>query len=242
MTAPTSYLKLPPSFDVARLQHELQGIEDSPWISHFNTGAYDKGWACIPLRSVGGSLDHIMPLDGAQFSDTVLLARCPYVRQVLDSFECEKTSVRFMALEPGGVINEHRDAGASLDDGVTRLHIPVLTSPQVLFRIDGEEVHFSAGHTWYLNASCLHGVDNRSAQPRVHLMLDCVTNPWLEQMFVAAGGVLRAPPPYGDPAIHDGNVLEVIAGLLAAGHAAGAGLAAKLKAIHAQRHIADPRH
>lgn len=239
---PTRYLRLPLSFDAARLQHDLRGIEDSPWISHFNTGAYDKGWACIPLRSVGGRLDHIMPLDGAPFSDTVLLARCPYVRQVLDAFECEKTSVRFMALEPGGVIKEHRDAGASLDDGVTRLHIPVLTSPQVLFRIDGEEVHFSAGHTWYLNASCLHGVDNRGALPRVHLMLDCVTNPWLERMFVAAGGVLREPPPYGDPAIHDGNVLDVVAGLQAGGSPAAAGLAARLKAIHAQRQIAGPRH
>jgi len=242
MSAPSRCLRLPLSFDVQRLQHELQGIEDSPWISHFNTGAYDRGWACIPLRSVGGSLEHIVPVDGAQFSDTALLARCPYVREVLDAFECDKTSVRFMALEAGGVIREHRDAGASLDDGVTRLHIPVQTSPQVLFRIDGEDVHFSAGHTWYLNAACLHGVTNHSARPRVHLMIDCVTNPWLQRLFVAAGGVLRQPPPYGDPAIHDGNVLDVIAGLLAAGHDAGAGLAARLKATHAQRHDADPRH
>lgn len=231
----TAYLKLPFSFDVGRMRRELDGIEQSHWIGHFNTGAYDQGWSCIPLRSVGGRIDHIMPLDGAAFADTPLLAQCPYLREVIDSFDCEKTSVRLMALQPGGIIREHRDDQASLEDGMTRLHVPIRTSPQVLFRIEGEAVHFSAGDTWYLNASCLHGVENRGPQPRVHLMIDCVTNPWLESVFQAAGGVLREPPPYGDPAIHDGNVLEVMASLRQAGHEAGARLADRLAAIHAGR-------
>lgn len=234
MSAPTRYLKLPFSFDVARLRQELDGIEQPRWIGHFNTGAYDKGWSCIPLRSVDGRLDHIMPVDG-EFLDTPLLAQCPYFQQVIDSFPCEKTSVRLMALEPGGVIKEHRDPASSLDDGVTRLHIPVRTSPLVLFRIEGEDVHLSAGDTWYLNASCLHGVVNRSAAPRVHLMLDCVTNPWLEAVFEAAGGVHQPPPAYADPSIHDGNVLDVIANLRAGGHEAGLRLAGQLEATHASR-------
>lgn len=242
MVSPTPYLRLPLSFDMSRLQQDLEAIENSPWIGHFNTSAYEKGWGCIPLRSVGGRLDHIMPLDGVSYADTPLLARCPYIREVLASFACEKTSVRFMALEAGGVIHEHRDAGASLDDGLTRLHIPVRTSPEVLFRVEGQEVHFSAGDTWYLNASCLHGVTNGSTRARVHLMLDCVTNPWLERLFMAAGGRLREPPAYGDPAIHDGNVMAVVDGLLAGGHARGAALAADLMATHARRQAPGSRH
>lgn len=242
MNPPTRYLRLPLSFDVARLQLELDQLEASHWVRHFNTSAYENNWSCIPLRSVGGRQDHIMPLEQSEFQDTAIFALCPYMREVVDQFACEKTSIRLMSLEPGGVIHEHRDDGASLEDGITRLHIPVRTSPQVLFRIDGEPVHFSAGHAWYLNAACLHAVENRGPLPRVHLMLDCVTNPWLVQMFQAAGGQLREPPPYGDPAIHDGNVHEVITALRAAGHEAGARLADQWSAIHAGRQNTDPRH
>jgi quercetin dioxygenase-like cupin family protein len=239
MTERTRYLRLPFSFDVARLRRELDMLEGSQWIGHFNSGAYEGAWSCIPLRSVDGRLDHIMPLENSAFRDTAVLEGCPYFREVIDRFECEKTSVRLMSLEAGGVIREHRDSGASLDDGVTRLHVPIRTSPHVKFRIDGEEVHFSAGDTWYLNASCLHGVENRGPAARVHLMIDCVTNEWLERAFQEAGGILREPPPYGDGAINDGNVLDVVASLRAGGHAVAARLADELEAIHARRTSTD---
>lgn len=232
MSFNTPYLKLPLRFDLARMQQELAGLESGWWVSHFNTQAYEKSWNCIPLRSVGGSLSNVIPIEGAQFQDTAILAGCPYFRQVINSFECEKTSVRLMALEPGGIIKPHRDEGAALEDGLTRLHIPIQTSEQVEFCIDGERVHFSAGDTWYLNASCLHGVENRSTVNRVHLMLDCITNSWLEELFVSAGWQTRAASPYPDPSINDGNVLQVIAALRLAGHAAGLGLADRLQAIH----------
>lgn len=233
--APTPYLKLPMAFDLARLQEDLQRVAPSEWIGHFNTAAYEKGWGCVPLRSVDGRADHIVPVNGGRFEDTPILARCPYFRHAIDQFQCEKTSIRLMGLEAAGVIHEHRDQGSALEDGLTRLHIPVQTSPLATYRIEGEEVHFSAGDAWYLNASCLHGAHNRSPQARIHLMIDCITNPWLEQLFLSAGGVLRESPPYGDASIHDGNVLQVIAALRAGGHASAAQLATRLEETHARR-------
>lgn len=212
-TASTPYLKQPFAFDVARLQDDLRRVGPSEWISHLNTSAYETGWSCVPLRSIEGRTDHIMPVEGGRFGDTPILARCPHLRHAIDQFQCENTSIRLMGLEAGAVIHEQRDAGGTLEDGLTRLHIPVQTSPLVTYRIEGEEIHFSAGDAWYLNASCLHGAHNRSTQARIHLMIDCVTNPWLTQLFRDAGGVLRESPPYGDPSIHDGNVLQVIAAL-----------------------------
>lgn len=234
-TALTPYLKLPLAFDLARLQEDLQRVAPSEWISHFNTSAYETGWSCVPLRSVEGRTDHIMPVESGRFEDTAILARCPHLRHAIDQFQCEKTSIRLMGLEAGAVIHEHRDAGGALEDGLTRLHIPVQTSPLATYRIEGEEVHFSAGDAWYLNASCLHGAHNRSAQARIHLMIDCVTNPWLTQLFLAAGGVLRESSPYGDPSIHDGNVQQVIAALRASSHASAAQLANRLQETHASR-------
>ena len=209
----TRYLRLPFVFDVSRLQQDLQGIRTEEWIDHFNTNAYETGWSCVPLRSVGGESRHIMPVESTAFADTPILSRCSYVREVIRGFECETTSVRFMALAPGAQIKPHRDPKTALEDGITRLHIPVQTHPDVMFHIDGEAVHFSAGHTWYLNASCEHAVINASPLPRVHLMLDCITNPWLEAAFRAAGGTIRPGTGYPDPNIHDGNALEVIAQL-----------------------------
>ncbi|MFZ6658744.1 aspartyl/asparaginyl beta-hydroxylase domain-containing protein [Undibacterium sp. TJN19] len=231
MLLPSRYLKLPFSFDLQRLRAELAQLEASEWISHFNTNAYENNWLCLPLRSVDGRIDHIIPVNEGQFQDTVLLQASPYLQEVITFFQCEKTSVRLMSLEAGGIIKEHRDEGTSLEDGITRLHIPITTTSDVLFRIDGEEVHFSAGDCWYLNASCLHGVRNPSAYARVHLMLDCVSNAWLEQVFNDAGWVARPKPKYHDPAINDDNVLDVIAQLRAGGQIAGNNIANQLDAI-----------
>lgn len=189
--APSTWLRLPLEFDLARMQAELDAIGAGEWIAHFNTGAYENGWSCVPLRSAGGSARHIMPVDGEPYNDTAVLERCPYLRQVIDSLACEKQSVRLMALAPGAVIKEHRDPGTALQEGLTRLHVPVRTAPEVLLTVDGEAVHFSAGHAWYLDASCRHGVDNRSTLARVHLIIDCVSNDWLAQLFKEAGFVPR---------------------------------------------------
>lgn len=226
------YLKLPFSFDVAKLQHDLAIAVQSPWIRHFNTSAYENDWSCIPLRSVGGALTHILPIESENFQDTEILKQCDYFQEVISQFACEKTSIRLMSLAGGGVIKEHRDAGACLEDGIARLHIPIQTSVQVLFFVDHQPVHFSAGDTWYLNASCLHGVRNDSEQARIHLMLDCISNDWLEDVLSESGWFARSPALYGDPNIHDGNVLEVIARLREGGHTAGSSWADSLEAIY----------
>lgn len=227
----TRYLRLPLSFDVARLHADLAQIQETDWIAHFNTQAYEKEWRCAPLRSMDGRADHIISLPDVHYGDTALLARCPYFREVIASFKCEVTSVRLMAMEAGCRIKPHRDNGTSFEDGVARLHIPIATTPEVLFTVEDEEIHFSAGHVWYLNAACMHGVYNGSSQPRIHLMLDCIVNPWLEQMFAAAGFAPKAKPKYGDSSINDGNVTAIITSLLAMENSGSRQLAEKLAAI-----------
>lgn len=225
---PSTWLQLPLHVDVARMQRDSDQFAAGEWISHFNKGAYDQGWSCVPLRSPGGATDHIMPVDGAAYAGTPQLARCPGLREVLASFACEINSARLLALAPGALIRAHRDAGTSLADGLIRIHIPIHTSPQVLFTIDGETVHFTAGHAWYMDASCLHAVHNQGSAPRIHLVLDCVTNAWLEALFATAGFVPKARPKYGDANIHDGNVQAIIAQLRAVPTPASLALASEL--------------
>lgn len=228
---PSTWLQLPLRFDVARMQCDSDQFAAGEWIRHFNTGAYEHGWSCVPLRSPDGQAGHIMPVDGARYADTPQLGRCPCLREVLASFACDIRAARLMALAPGAVIHAHRDAGTALADGLTRIHIPIHTSPQVLFTIDGETAHFTAGHAWYMDASCLHAVRNDGAAPRIHLVLDCVTNAWLEALFASAGFVPKAAPKYGDPNINDGNVQTIIAQLRLSPSPASLALAGKLAAL-----------
>ena len=229
--APSTWLQLPLRFDVARMQRDSDQFAADEWISHFNTGAYDHGWSCVPLRSVGGQAGHIMPIDDGTYAATPQLARCHSLTEALASFECEIRAARLLALAPGALIHAHRDAKMALQDGLTRIHIPIHTSPQVLFSIDGETVHFTAGHAWYMDASCLHAVHNQGTTPRIHLVLDCVTNAWLEALFAKAGFVPKAPHKYGDPSINDGNVHKVIAQLRLSPSPASLALASELAAL-----------
>ncbi len=231
MAYKTRYLKLPCVFDLARLETDLAKITEEDWVAHFNTAAYENEWRCAPLRSMQGRSDHIMSLLDVPYANTALLDRCPYFREVIDTFECEKTSVRLMAMGPGSRIKMHTDRGTAFEDGMVRLHVPIVTTPEVCFSIEDEEVHFSAGHTWYLNASCLHGVRNDTPHSRIHLMLDCLVNPWLEKLFLNAGFEPDEKPKYGDPSINDDNVSEIIASLTAMGSGAGINLAMSLAAI-----------
>ncbi|MDD5112527.1 MAG: aspartyl/asparaginyl beta-hydroxylase domain-containing protein [Methylobacter sp.] len=215
MSHKTRYLKLPFFFDVRRLNEDLSKIREAEWIAHVNTAAYENDWSCVPLRSLDGRSDHILCLPNVDYEDTDILGRCPYFQEVIDTFECEKTSVRLMALGAGSRIKMHTDKGTSFEDGMARLHIPIVTTPEVCFTVEDEDIHFSAGNAWYLNANCLHGVNNESKHPRIHLMLDCIVNPWLEKVFLDAGFVPNAPPKYGDPSINDKNVGAIISSLIA---------------------------
>jgi quercetin dioxygenase-like cupin family protein len=205
--ASARYLKLPLSFDAARLQAELDALLAPQWVEHFNTRDYDGGWRCLALRSADGQPRDIGALSEANFLDTPALAQCPYFRTVIDAFECDKAAVRLMALEAGAVIKPHRDAATAFEHGLARLHVPVQTDPAVTFCIDGEDIHFSRGDTWYLNAGRTHAVHNRSARSRIHLVLDCRVNPWLRRLFARAGLAPSATPRFGAVAMGDEHPL-----------------------------------
>jgi quercetin dioxygenase-like cupin family protein len=234
VTEATRWLRLPPAFDVERLRADLDTASSWHWQAHYNDRAHRGAWTSIALRSASGRAGDIQAWEGADFADTVLLERCPCFREVIDSFACEKKAVRLMALESGAEIKPHRDRGGSFEDGLARLHIPIVTDPAVVFTLDGEDVHFGAGATWYMNANCLHAVRNGSAQARVHLVLDCVPNGWLTALFERSGWRPTPAPKYGDPSIDDANVGAVIAQLRASGLPAAAALAERLEKANSE--------
>jgi hypothetical protein len=178
-------LKLPFHFDPAALQADLATIAADEWVPHFNTATYQGSWSGVALRSVGGKPTQLYPDPTAQdqFADTEVLERCPTFRTVLATLECPLLSARLLHLDPRSNILEHRDYRLGYEDGEVRLHIPVVTHPDVTFFLQGQPIPMQVGDCWYLNLNLPHHVENQSDVARVHLVVDCVVNEWLTDLF-----------------------------------------------------------
>lgn len=179
-------LRLPFLFDAAALRRDLEGFLSPDFVPHFNTHHYEGEWSALPLRSIGGEAGQIFPDPSrpAEFADTPLMERCPAVREVLTRFPCPLMAVRFLRLKAGSIIKEHRDYELGFDDGEVRLHIPVMTNPDVEFILNGRRLIMAEGECWYTNVDFPHSVANRGAEDRVHLVIDCVVDAWLRELLL----------------------------------------------------------
>ena len=183
-----SRYQLPLKFDPAPLQQDLAQIKKEEWRPHFNTGYFEGEWSGVALRSIAGvstQLYHDRHSLGA-IADTEILNRCPNLRSVLAAFACPMTSVRLLKLAAGAYIKEHSDYDLSFSDDEVRLHIPIVSNPEVKFFLDAEQVEMKEGECWYLDFTLPHWVKNDSAVDRIHLVIDCQLNDWLRNLFAGA--------------------------------------------------------
>jgi hypothetical protein len=176
-------VRLPLTFDPVRLAADLAMLADSDWTPHFVPQNYSGEWGVMPLRAPVGT-DHPILMIAAQpdardFVDTLPLAHACYLREVLARFECVLRSVRLMRLGPGSCIREHRDLGLSAEEGLVRLHVPIVTNAQVRFEVNRCPVVMAPGEVWYIRLSDPHRVDNAGTVARIHLVIDAEMSPWL---------------------------------------------------------------
>lgn len=178
-------LKFPFYFDAELLQADARQFAPDEWTTHFNTHIFEGDWSGIALRAVKGGSSPLYPdpLATTGFAETEMMRRCRYVQNVLSAFECELTSVRFLKLAAGAWIRPHRDYRLGIEDGEIRIHIPVLTNPQVEFTLDEQKIEMREGEAWYLNFNLHHSVRNDGGSDRVHLVIDCVVNDWILSFF-----------------------------------------------------------
>lgn len=76
-------------------------------------------------------------------------------------------------LKAGAGIAEHRDMNYSLTHS-HRLHLPIVSNEDVLFKVGGETLHLREGQLFEINNRRLHSVHNGGSEDRVHLILDFV--------------------------------------------------------------------
>jgi hypothetical protein len=179
-----SHSRINLSMPIERWQQEIKSLPDL-WSSHFNHMNYEGDWTVLPLRSPGGRIERIIPdlIGNEDYADTALLESCPAVNQWLKLFECPLMSVRLLNLKAGSYIKEHRDYGLSFESGEARLHVPVFTNNYVAFYLNNVLLQMKEGECWYINANLPHHVANNGDCDRIHLVIDCKVNDWLEQLF-----------------------------------------------------------
>jgi hypothetical protein len=187
-------VNLPLNFDPAGLQADLGRIDPAEWITHFNTGYFEGAWTGVALRAVPGNEEtlYVDPAIG-KYANTAVMLRCPHIAAAISLLQCPLKSVRLLKLAAGSHIREHRDDDLGWEAGEVRLHVPIVTNPEVEFYLNGQRVVMLEGECWYLDLSLPHRVQNRSTVDRIHLVIDCLLNDWLRSI-IEAGKELAATP------------------------------------------------
>lgn len=182
------YAQLPFQLDAEQLQEEYLALEKE-WISHFNTGYYTGDWSGITLRKPIGEAHGLSAGNVAvkTYEDTPLMKQLPYTQQVLDAIQTEKQAVRYLQLTPNSEIKPHKDFDLVYWDGYVRLHIPIITNDAVKFMIGDKLVQMKPGECWFADFSQTHSVSNTGETSRIHLVIDCLVNDWVEQLFKEEG-------------------------------------------------------
>jgi hypothetical protein len=190
MRLPRPFFRLPVRFDAARLRAEVEAIPAAAWVEH-------------PNGLAGNSAVRLISADGAETDGvhgrmlaTPWLAASPYIRQVLSSFGVVWSRSRLMRLAPGAEVPEHADINYHWHTRV-RMHIPVITRPEVRFHCGEETVHMAAGEAWLFDNWRLHRVENPAPEQRIHLVADTTGTANFWQL------ALRAPatPPQQWPVV-----------------------------------------
>jgi hypothetical protein len=176
--------RLPMRFDPAPLDDEVARLPDAWWEAH--EGPYhDGGWEAVALWAVGGDRRQ-QRTTGGDFSGTEALDRCPGIQDVLRQMPAERNRVRLMRLRPGARILRHVDPIEQVSSSLTRLHVPIRTSPDVTFIVNDVRLAMSPGELWHVDIRFPHEVHNAGDRARIHLVIDLIMNPWLGAQFLAA--------------------------------------------------------
>lgn len=180
-------VKLPLTFDVAKLQEEVTTLGLNNYIY------YDV----LPLRSPAHLVDPSLPIpppaddyaDGSwtPWLNTEGLKNSPYLLNVIDTFQkhTDVTLVRLLRLSPKAVVKEHTDPtlGLHIHSSVIRLTIPIFTNDQVEFYLNNEIVPMQAGECWYLRLTDPHRIINHSDMERINLTIDMIPNEWVRNLI-----------------------------------------------------------
>ena len=167
MRSPELLLRLPIRFDVAVLMAEVSALPRDAWVPHPDNIPGNEAVRLITPE--GGSAEGV----SGNMAATPHLRACPYMMHVLATIGGTWGRARLMKLASGTVVPPHVDTNFYWRRHV-RLHVPIITTPEVLFTCNSNTVHMAAGECWMFDTFSMHHVTNTGLAARVHLVMDTV--------------------------------------------------------------------
>jgi uncharacterized protein (TIGR03032 family) len=180
MKLPREFIRLPFAFDAARLQHEVDAIEEAAWRPH--PQGFRGNSALLLVASDGDPANDA--IRGHQ-RETPLLRRLPYLRQVLSSFGSTLGRTRLMRIDEHEEVEPHCDVHYYWREHL-RIHVPIRTDPAVEFFCGERSLHMAEGECWVFDTWRTHRVANPSGRRRIHLVADTRGSPALWERIEAA--------------------------------------------------------
>jgi len=142
MRLDTEFVQLPLRFDAERLAKEVGAIEEGAWRPHPQG---HPGNSALPLIAAHG--DPANDATQGPMRPTPHLARLPYLRQALAELEAPIGRSRLMRLDGNAEATAHADVNYYWMERL-RVHLPIVTRPEVQFRCGARSVHMGAGEVW----------------------------------------------------------------------------------------------
>jgi hypothetical protein len=200
-------------FNKEQLVTDTNKVIKQEWIDHYNSNDYSGKWTAIALMSKGGKSNNINAFSNSteEFISTDILDFCDYFKEIIDGFLFEKTAVRLLNLGPGAEIKPHTDHCLGYEDGMFRLHIPIITNSDVEFILDNQRLIMNEGECWYLNTNFIHSVKNGGDKDRIHLVIDGIRNEWTDNIFLKEASIEQFTKP--TPVIDENQKKLIIAEL-----------------------------
>lgn len=173
------FYRLPLRFDADALAAEIAALPAEAWVPH------PQGFAgndYVPLVTPSGMITNGF---AGPMAATPFLAMCPYLAEAMATLDCVWGRARLMGLVPGATVPPHVDTNYYWRTHV-RVHIPIVTNPEVRFTCGEETVHMAPGECWVFDTFRRHTVVNGGSDKRIHLVADTIGGERLWDLVHAA--------------------------------------------------------
>lgn len=190
----TAFLRLRRRYCAETIAAEVAALPPSAWIPH--PGKL-PGNDAVPLITPNGQITNAFT---GPMAPTEHLRRCRYIMEIMADLGGVWGRSRIMGLAPGADVPPHVDINYYWRTHL-RIHIPIITSPRVLFTCGDETVHMEPGECWLFDSFRMHNVHNGGTAKRLHLVIDTVGSErmWdlVEEAMADPSADLPPPMPRG---------------------------------------------
>ena len=187
--------------DIGALKEAVLALPDRVWLAENEAkpnrfGALDATQHII-FRFVSNFIDWRSSYEKPLWSEWKPLLE-PVLTQATAAYGYQRGAfprVMLARMAPGGVIHPHRDQNPAAK-WPHKVHVPLMTNPDVTFFVDGTGYHLAEGEAVEVNNMGLHAVENRGTSDRIHLIfeyydLDQSEPAWLAPLQEQAASAAR---------------------------------------------------